>query len=435
MSNQNLTEELKGEMDKIRMYDTHEHIRRRTDLLAEGGNLFTSLKYSLVCMDFLSAGMSPDYWTNNSNQEENWNRMKPYIKNVKTANYYRTLFQITYKDLYGFDHEELNDDNWRELSDKIHKAYTKEDFYASVFKKMNVEVALLDPFWDPGYVAEDNNLFLPAPGMDPFIFVRSGKTRVSNPGGFNIPWWNENPLRHLLKKWGIGYETFDDFLGLIDMAFNKLKQDNGVGIKFRVGYSRYLSVDRVSKPEAEKIFYIDEDEITPPQIKRLEDFIIRSIIQKAIEYRVPIQIHTGLQGTLGGHPQYSDPLQLTNIFRDYPQAQFIIFHGSYPWASEAAVLAKGYPNVYLELCWLSWLLEDAAKQYMKEWLAMVPVSKIFMGGDSETIDRAYTAITLAKKLLAEVLADKIEAGHYSKSTAVDIAKMIFNENPKSMYKL
>jgi hypothetical protein len=435
MSTESILRDLREEIDNIKMIDTHEHIRKQSDLISEGGNLFTSLKYSLVCMDFISAGMPPKYWENNFDEEENWKRIKPYLDSVKTTSYYSTLLMNTYKNLYGFKYDEITDENWRELSGLIKKAYSKDDFYDSVFKKLNVEVAFLDPFWDPGYISEKKQMFLPAPGMDPFIFVRSGKTRIPNPGGFNVPWWLENPLRTLLKNWNTQYESFEEFLSLIDRAFETLKQEGGVGIKLRIGYSRSLFVDKVTKIEAERAFYLDEEAITKEDIKKIEDFVVRKVIQRAIDYKFPIQIHTGLQGTLGGYPQLSNPLQLTNLFREYPQAKFIIFHGSYPWASEAGALAKGYPNVYLELCWLSWLLVDAMKKYLDEWLALVPINKIMVGGDSECVDRMFTAVTLSKKIFSEVMAERVSNGYYNMETAKKGLRMIFRDNPREMYNL
>jgi hypothetical protein len=433
MNGKNIVEQLLNEINNINMIDTHEHIRRLEDMRAEGSNLFTSLKYSLVSIDCISSGMPPEYWSNNVDQDMNWKRTKPYLDNVKSANYYRTLVMNTYRDLYGFEHDEITDDNWKELSERISQAYDHDDFYEKIFKKLNVKVALLDPFWDPGYVAPPESLFVPAPGMDPFIFVRSGKTRVTNPGGFNDNWWRENPLLDVLKKWGVYFETFDEYMDIIDHAFERLQKNNGVGIKLRIGYSRPLKVDNVSKVTAEGIFNKSEDELTPEEVKQLEDFLIRRIIIRAIEYNFPIQIHTGLQGNLGGYTHYSDPLLLTNLFRDYPQAKFVIFHGSFPWASEAGVIVKGYPNVYLELCWLSWLLEDSAKKYLHEWLGLVPINKIVVGGDSETIDRAYTALKLSKKLVADVLAEKVVTGYYSREIALHCIKKIFDENPRDIY--
>ena len=75
-----LAEEIKREIDQIPVIDTHEHIRNQEDLKREGVSLFTSLKYSIVWPDFISAGMPSEQWeTNSENPEDDWKKIRPFI--------------------------------------------------------------------------------------------------------------------------------------------------------------------------------------------------------------------------------------------------------------------------------------------------------------------------------------------------------------------
>ena len=76
------------------------------------------------------------------------------------------------------------------------------------------------------------------------------------------------------------------------------------------------------------------------------------IIRQAIEYRRPIQIHTGLQEGTGNVVTNSRPTHLINLFIRYPDARFDLFHAGYPYHHELAALAKNFANVYADLCWV-----------------------------------------------------------------------------------
>jgi predicted TIM-barrel fold metal-dependent hydrolase len=159
------------------------------------------------------------------------------------------------------------------------------------------------------------------------------------------------------------------------------------------------------------------------------------IIQTATENDVPIQLHSGLFGNCGNDPQKGNPLQLINIFSEYSGTKFILFHGSYPFSSEMAAVVRGFPNVFLDICWTPWMLHNNLQKYLSEWLALIPCNKILVGGDSECIERVYAAMITAKKCVAEVLADYVQRGTYSKRMAMTVARKMFRENAQAVYGL
>jgi len=430
-----LVEEIRKEIEQIPMIDTHEHIRKQSDLRREGVNLFTSLKYSILFPDFISAGMLPEQWESNSiDPKDDWEKIRPFIDSVQTTAYFTTLM-IAYKDLFGFEDREITNDNWRQLSQLITEAYQKDDLYEFVLQKLNVKKVLIDVIEDPGSLElpGSSNTFIPTLAIDPLIFARSQKFFIANPK-MSPRWFHPNPLANLLKKWNVSYETFDEYLALIDLAFEKLRNVGGVAIKFRFAYFRDMDVQPVSKAEAEKIFYLEEKDLTKEQVKKLEDYLIISIIQKATENKIPIQVHSGLFGSCGSDPRNGHPFQLINLFIEYPKTKFILFHGSYPFTGEMATLVKGFPNVFLDICWL-YFLHNNLQKYLTEWLALIPCNKIFLGGDSECIERSYAAITVIKNCIAEVLADYVENDIYTKNMALNVARKILNENAQVLYKI
>ncbi len=431
-----LVKEIREEIDLIPIIDTHEHLRKQEDIKKEGVNLFTSLKYSIVWPDFISAGMSPKEWESSSvNPKKGWEKIKPFITSVQTTGHFSTLM-IAYRDLFGFKDKEITDHNWKDLSDRISNAYNSDDLYESVIKRLNIDKMLIDIIEDPGSLDMPSDLdnFVPTLAIDPLIFVKSKKFYIANPY-FSPQWFKANPLENLLKKWNVSFKTFDEYLSLIDLAFKKIRGVGGVAIKFRFSYVRGMNVEKVEKKEAEKIFNMEENKITKNQVKMIEDFLIRTIIEKATEYKMPIQVHSGLFGNCGNDPRKGHPFQIINLFTDYPQTKFILFHGSYPFTGDMAVLVRGFPNVYLDICWTPWLLYNNLQRYISEWLALIPSNKILVGGDSECIERVYSSITVAKNCIAEVLAEHVEKGTYTRNMASIVAKKLLRDNAKELYVL
>ena len=73
-------------------------------------------------------------------------------------------------------------------------------------------------------------------------------------------------------------------------------------------------------------------------------------------------------------------MHLVNLFIEYREAKFDLFHGGYPYTGELLALAKNFPNVYLDLCWLHIISPTAAVCMLHEAIETVPVNKIFAFG-------------------------------------------------------
>jgi uncharacterized protein len=164
--------------------------------------------------------------------------------------------------------------------------------------------------------------------------------------------------------------------------------------------------------------------------------MMHQVIEHAIEYGLPIQIHTGLQEGNGNVLPNSNPTLLTNLFFQYPRARFDIFHCSYPYHGELGVLAKNFPNVYADMAWMYIVSPRAAGRILHEWLEAIPVSKILgFGGDFIIVEGAYGHSRLARQVIARVLAEKVVDGDCTEQEAVTFGRMILRENAKELFRL
>ncbi len=131
----------------------------------------------------------------------------------------------------------------------------------------------------------------------------------------------------------------------------------------------------------------------------------------------------------------SNPIRLNKLFINYPKVRFIMLHGGYPYSTVAGVIAKKFPNVYLDISWLPQISFTAAKHALDEWLDLVPMNKFTWGGDCRHVENTYSAVLLFRKLIYEILEKKIENNMLDLKTAIDIIHKIMHDNAIKIYNL
>jgi hypothetical protein len=96
-------------------------------------------------------------------------------------------------------------------------------------------------------------------------------------------------------------------------------------------------------------------------------------------------------------------------------------------------LARELPNLSLAGYWWHNFFPDNIRQLMNERLDMLPLNR--QGGffsDAYSIEWVYGKAVLVRKLMAEVLAGRVESGQYSIGDALAIAREICYESPQSL---
>jgi predicted TIM-barrel fold metal-dependent hydrolase len=159
------------------------------------------------------------------------------------------------------------------------------------------------------------------------------------------------------------------------------------------------------------------------------------IIQKAIENDLPVQIHTGYLAGNGNTLDNGQPVKLNNLFLQYPNAKFSLFHGGFPWTGEFAALAKMFPNVYLDLVWLPQISREEAVHSFDVMLDCVPYNKFFWGGYCGLIEESVGSLEFAKDVVSEVLAKRVNRGLLTEELALEIVNRIFRENAIEVFNL
>jgi predicted TIM-barrel fold metal-dependent hydrolase len=121
----------------------------------------------------------------------------------------------------------------------------------------------------------------------------------------------------------------------------------------------------------------------------------------ADDNRLVYQIHTGILDGQDGNGNIiydSNPVLLSNLFLEYRNVRFDIFHMGYPYIMELSVLAKNFRNVFIDMCWGYIISPEAARRALVEWLDTVPTNKISaFGGDYAFVDGVYGHQYLARQ--------------------------------------
>jgi predicted TIM-barrel fold metal-dependent hydrolase len=158
------------------------------------------------------------------------------------------------------------------------------------------------------------------------------------------------------------------------------------------------------------------------------------MIQEAISRGLPIQIHTGLQEGNENIVANSHPELLTNLFMEYKEAKFDVFHGAWPYCGELGALAKNFPNVYIDMCWMHIISPSRSRTALSNWLDEVPASKIMgFGGDYLFVEGAYGHSVIARENVVHVLAEKVDDGVYKMDQAKKYARWLLRENPERLF--
>ncbi len=438
-----VNEKIRAAVEEIKMVDTHEHLMpesERNQYAVDFGYLFGHYNTS----DLVSAGMPPRLMEavrlpmnayrrvhvnrmklrrfvaeperTDMSLQERWQALEPYWEAIRNTAYARyTLIAI--RDLFGFD--DLNKETYAPLSKAIADS-RRPGWYRHVLKeKAKIAVSILDAQIDQ----PDRNFFAPVMRLDHYITPTSRRDLAS-----------------LEQESSIAVHSLDDLVKAMQVTLERFIKNGIIGIKSGLAYERTLKYDKVTRHEAETVFnriasHLGEG-VSWLEAKPLQDYMMHQLIRSAIEAKLPMQIHTGLQEGNENIITNSNPTLLVNLFIEYREAKFDLFHGGYPYTHEWATLAKNFPNVYADMTWLHIISPEMGRQLLHELIETVPGNKIMAyGGDSVTVEGAYGHARMARQVVARVLSEKVEESYLTEAEAIRLAQRILRDNPAALFKL
>lgn len=356
------------------------------------------------------AGSSFDAW---------WTEAKGQFANARATSIYR--YQLpAFQDLYGIDFDTITDRQARDLNDRIFRNYQDQKWlYQVVTERANIELMVNDPYWG-------RLKFTTSYPFEVLVFNVTTLIRGFHPSEYTNPW--DSPYQFAAAE-NLETKTLDDYLLILDRLFHKAKQAGAICLKTTVAYQRTLQFENVSKDAAAAVFGKPARELTPPQVKTFEDFIMWRLVEFSAQYNLPFQIHTG-----HGRIQGSNPMLLVDLIEANKKTKFILFHGGFPWIGETGIiLMRHASHVWLDSVWVPTLSYSTAKRAYHEWLEMMPSNRILWGADCNHVEGIYGATEFTRRCLAEVLSEKIDRGDLQEADALRIGKQILRDNALELF--
>ncbi len=421
-------ESLLEHINALEIIDTHEHLPREQDRNPKA-NLFEEWLCHYFSCDLVSAGLSEaDLAKARCGKEDllrRWDLLEPYWQAARSTGYGRAL-ALAARDLYGID--PIDRGTIVKLNDAFCAARDKGGHYHYVLReKSRIALSIVD-FGMPKLTAQDDPHFVAALRVDPFLMPAHPRN-----------------LRAQGEEVGVKVHTLEDWEEVARRHIERAFQPGSrtVCLKAGVAYLRSLRFDKAPRVDAEKAFLeLFSDRTLPdwrPALRAgpaLENYMMHAVCRIADARGLPFQIHTGLQEGNGNVIYDSNPALLSNLFLEYRDVRFDVFHMGYPYCLELSNLAKNFRNVNIDMCWGHIISPEAARRALAEWLDAVPANKISaFGGDYCFVDGVYGHQKLARENVATVLAAKVADGSFDLDRAREIATWLFVDNPVRIFGL
>ena len=361
----------------------------------------------------------------------NWEELKESLQVNAHHAYYRVMVAAM-RDLYGL-RGELDEESFKEVSSRMDAAHRKPGWYAEVLRRANVKHVVWLGADGRGRESVPGPEFHPVWGIDGFVFV-AGKEKQKK--GEKEARWRIDALR---ESAGDGLEGLGDMEKLVEKRIAAFFEKGGVGLKSTAAYFRKLDFDTgVARKDAAAAFkkVLARRDLRKEEEKLLQDYLMTKVLQQAAKHQKPVQFHTGNQQNWGMLP-WCDPTELNPLLYtgELWDAKFVLLHGGYPFSRDAITLVRYFGNAYLDLAWMVLFSPEAARSVLSEALDILDGGHLMLGTDTASLEGMYGTVKFTRRVLAEVLADKIEKGYWTEEVALQAARRILYHNAVDLYGL
>lgn len=408
-------------IDAIPAIDTHDHLwpfDRLPGLMETDRGRGMTL-YGLWRASYVPQVQAPTPREPGEAFEAWWRRAREDFGDARATGFYR--YQLpAFRDLYGVDFDRVTDEQAAALDARIFENYRDVRWvHEVVTERANIELMVNDPYWG-------RFDFTTAYPFE--VLVLNVTTLLDGFHRSEFPQASDDPYLFAERE-GLGVRSLDDYLAVLDRLFRVAKEEGAVCLKTTRAYQRTLRFEDVPRERAAAVFGRPRSELTPEEVKDFQDFIMWRLVELSAAHDLPFQIHTG-----HGRLQGSNPMLLLDLIEANPRTKFILFHGGYPWVGETgAIMLRHGSHVWVDSVWLPTISPTMARRALHEWLEVMPSSRLLWGADCNHAEGIYGATVATRRVLAEVLAEKVERGELIEEHALRIARQVLRENALALF--
>lgn len=413
-------------IETLKIIDTHEHLPRYENLRNREVDILSEYISQYFKYDLISAGLSQADYLKLQDLSiplpERWEIAAPCWELCRLTGYGRHLDE-TVKVLYSIDR--IDRDTIEELDRRFRAQLEESRYFRKILDRNNIETCLLDT--DDYIIDCDTDCFSGICRIDQFIAPKT---------------WDD--IQRMETESGIRICSLKDWMEASALLITRAINSGAKALKLGLAYRRSLLFNRVSFSEAEDSFnpvFLRKlhPEWDPKQIdigEAAQNYMLHYLMGIANQRGITLQIHTGIQAGNGNDIRNADPRLMTNLFSEYPDISFDLFHIGYPFQNDMAVLVKTFPNVFVDMCWSHIIAPAASRKFLKDLIDTVPINKIMaFGGDVSRIDLICGHLKMAKENVACSLSELIADRQIDLDQAKFISGRIFFENPKKLFSL
>ncbi len=415
---------------ELEVIDTHEHLPHNEEVwlgqYRDGGDVFREYLSHYFSSDLVSAGLPQTDLQRVTDSDlpvlKKWEMLEPYWDVARHTGYGRAL-DLAVRGIYGIDGIS------RETIEEVNQAFLaslKPGHFQRVLKDLSrIKVSLLDSL--DGSLDCDRRFFRSVFRMDVFVIPRALEE-----------------IQYVENLTGIRITSFDAWCKCCRKTMDIVLEKGVVALKCGLAYRRSLQFERPTRAMAEAEFNdfltsiyrgVLHSQISIPG-RHCQNYMMHYILELANQRQLAYQFHTGLQEGFGNHISWTDPALMTNLFSEYPDVHFDLFHISYPFQQKLSAIAKNFANVSIDMCWAHIISPQASVSALGEYLDSVPFNKInAFGGDYLFVDGVYGHQYLARENVSKVLAMKVNEGVFNLDRAKEIARCLFYDNPSRIFRL
>lgn len=406
------------------LIDTHEHLHKEDDYINNGPDVLADLFGMYIGDELIVAGASYDNVvrlldSNNGDIEARWSGIEAAWQLCKYTGYGEAVRYMA-KLVYGMDEITL---------DNIEGAAQRNRDIRQPGERLRLlrEAANLD------HVQVDDFVWACLPDSSgPEFFL------------YDLSWADFASARFDVKI--LEQETSINVLDLktLDQAITELFSMYGplaVAVKSQHAYERTLAWEPREDADAERALqaYLTGSPFSESERLCLGDWCLARGIEQAVEYELPIKIHTGF---LAGHRQFftrpdrTRAAHLAPLLAQHPSATFVLMHIAYPYSDELIALAKHFPKTYIDMCWAWSINPRHAVEFVRRALHGLPLNKLFIfGGDCHWPTEVVGFAAQARDWLTITLQSEIDEGYIFEQQAIQIATRMMQTNQRAVFDL
>ena len=427
---------------QIPVVDCHEHLRGPgRDLRDTPREPIAALTAMYLISDLWSAGATdreigmlqdPGVST-----DEKWPLFERLWEACRHTAYARVT-RLMLKQCYGI--EEITRASLERVAERL--AERDETYYLGLFDKAGIKAVITDVLFPPPW--ERPVRYFGSPVLQQFLQGRFQLPLGWHPV-FSLPYYHEIRLRDFVEFVGALAEQSITSLGEYEEALYTLIkhaiQKGVIAFKDQSAYRRVIAYDLPTRGEAEQLFNRlltdPRQQLAWPDSKPLDDYLFHQMMRWARELHLPVQIHTGHLANSRNRVDKANAAHFTPVLELHKEVHFDLFHGNWPYMGDVLFLAKNYPNVHLDLCWVHMIDPLYSRELLKRAVTTVPHTKIFgFGGDYFlSPEHSVAHLALAREVIASALTDLIESGWLEEEEAIQIAAGWLYNNPNRFYQL